>query len=111
MVNNLALARRFGAHLEALDRKPHEVDARVGAGSTDMGDVSHVVPSIHPYLGIVDEGEALCHTHPFANAAASERGLEAAIVAAKALARTAIEVLADENLRRGLRAEWDARGS
>jgi amidohydrolase len=111
MVNNLALARRFGAHLEALGRKPHEVDGRVGAGSTDMGDVSHVVPSIHPYLGIVDEGEALCHTHPFANAAASERGFEAAIVAAKALARTAIEVLADESLRRGLRAEWDARGS
>ena len=36
---------------------------RVGAGSTDMGDVSHVVPSIHPWLAIVDEGAALCHEH------------------------------------------------
>ena len=32
-------------------------EARVLAGSTDMGDVSHVVPSIHPYLAIVDEKE------------------------------------------------------
>src|SRR6202035_2828538 len=80
MVNNLTLARRFGTHLEALGRAPRETDARVGAGSTDMGDVSHVVPSIHPYLGIVDEGVALCHTHPFTAASASDRGLDAAIV-------------------------------
>jgi metal-dependent amidase/aminoacylase/carboxypeptidase family protein len=111
MVNNLALARRFGTHLESLGRAPRETDARVGAGSTDMGDVSHVVPSIHPYLGIVDEGVALCHTHPFTAASASDRGLDAAIVAAKALARTAIEVLADAELRGALRAEWEARGS
>jgi amidohydrolase len=109
MVNNLALVRRFGAHLEALGRKPRETDARVGAGSTDMGDVSHVVPSIHPWLGIVDAGSALCHTHPFAEAAASDRGLDVAVVAAKALARTAIELLADAALRKSVRAEWEAR--
>ena len=109
MVNNLALARRFGAHLEALGRTPRETDPRVGAGSTDMGDVSHAVPSIHPWLGIVDAGSALCHTHPFAEAAVSDRGLEAAVVAAKALARTAIELLADANLRKNVRAEWEVR--
>jgi amidohydrolase len=110
MVNNLELVRRFGAHLEALGRVPRETDGRVGAGSTDMGDVSHVVPSIHPWLGIVDAGTALCHTHPFAEAAASERGLDVAIVAAKAMARTAIELLADAGLRKSVRAEWEARG-
>jgi metal-dependent amidase/aminoacylase/carboxypeptidase family protein len=110
MVNNLPLARRFGAHLEALGRKPRETDSRVGAGSTDMGDVSHVVPSIHPWLGIVDAGSAICHTHPFADAAASDRGLDAAIVAAKALARTAIELLADAELRESVRTAWAARG-
>ena len=109
MVNNMPLARSFGVHMGALGRSPRETDSRIGAGSTDMGDVSHVVPSIHPYLGIVDEGVALCHTHPFTAASASERGFDAAIVAAKALARTAIEVLADAELRSSLRAEWDAR--
>jgi amidohydrolase len=109
MVNNLALARCFGEHMAALGRSPAMHDSRVGAGSTDMGDVSHVVPAIHPWLGIVDAGTALCHTHRFAQAAVSERGLETAIVAAKALAKTALEVLADADLRRAVRAEWERR--
>lgn len=112
MKNNMAMARRFGAHLQASTTgrpKAFEVDPRVGAGSTDMGDVSHVVPSIHPYLAIVDENVALCHQHHFAHAAASDRGLRTAKDAAKALARTAVEVLADEDLRRTVQEEWRAR--
>ncbi len=106
MVNNLALARRFGAHIEALGRRPRERDDRVGTGSTDMGDVSHVVPSIHPWLAIVEEGAALCHEHRFAQAAASDTGCATAIVAAKAMARTAVEFLADAEMRDAITAEW-----
>jgi amidohydrolase len=109
--NNLTLARRFGAHLRAaaVGRPPtFESDPRVGAGSTDMGDVSHVVPSIHPYLAIVDEDVALCHQHLFAAAAASVRGFSTAKDAAKALARTAIELLTDADLRRAVKDEWRA---
>jgi amidohydrolase len=106
MRNNMALARAFGAHLSSLGRAPKETDPRVGAGSTDMGDVSHVVPSIHPYLGIVDENEALCHEHRFAAAAGSDRGTQTALVAAKAMARTAIELLTTPSLREAAKAEW-----
>jgi amidohydrolase len=109
MVNNLALARCFGAHLEALGRRPRVRDERVGAGSTDMGDVSHVVPSIHPWLAIVEEGAALCHEHRFGEAAATDRAGETALVAAKALARTALEFLGDATLRTVIRAEWKAQ--
>jgi amidohydrolase len=109
MVNNMTLARRFGAHLEALGRAPRELDDSIGAGSTDMGDVSHVVPSIHPWLAIVDEGAALCHEHRFAEAAGTDRGGRAALVAAKALARTAVEFLADDALRSAVSAEWSGR--
>jgi len=108
MRNNMAMARCFGGHLAASGRKARETDARVGAGSTDMGDVSHVVPSIHPYLAIVDENEALCHQHRFAHAACSDRGVDTAMVAAKALARTAVELLADPTLRRAVQEEWRA---
>jgi amidohydrolase len=73
MVNNGALARSFGGHLRTLGRHPKDRDPRVGTGSTDMGDVSHVVPSIHPWLAIVEEGEALCHEHRFADAAGARR--------------------------------------
>ncbi|MBX3220369.1 MAG: M20 family metallopeptidase [Labilithrix sp.] len=108
MRNNMTMARAFGAHLGALGRPARETDDRVGAGSTDMGDVSHVVPSIHPYLAIVGENEALCHQHAFAAAAASDRGVVTAMHAAKALARTAVELLADEQLRSSVKAEWSA---
>ena len=107
MQNNMTLARVFGRHATSLGRKPKETDPTIGAGSTDMGDVSHVVPSIHPWLAIVDEGEALCHEHRFALAAGSERGLRAGLDAAKGLARTAVELLHDAELRAQVRAEWE----
>ncbi len=107
MLNNMALARRFGAHLDALGREPRERDDSVGSGSTDMGDVSHVVPAIHPWLAIVEKGAALCHEHRFAEAAATPEGDQTAVVAAKALARTAVEFLADAELQRAVRQEWD----
>lgn len=106
MRNNLTIARRFGEHLAHGGRNARETDGRVGAGSTDMGDVSHVCPSIHPYLAIVDENEALCHQHRFADAASSNRGLDTAFDAAKALARTAAELLVDESFRSRATEEW-----
>jgi len=109
MRNNLTMARVFGEHLAAGGRKAQETDERVGAGSTDMGDVSHVVPSIHPYLAIVGEGEAMCHEHRFTAAAASDAGTETALTAAKAMAKTAIELLRSPALREAVRAEWSAR--
>ena len=106
MKNNLALARRFGAALEALGRKAPETDPRVGSGSTDMGDLSQAVPSIHPYLAICDEGETLCHQHAFAACAASERGLETMLTAAKAMARTTLDLLEDPGLLAAVKSEF-----
>ncbi|MBL8604630.1 MAG: M20 family metallopeptidase [Myxococcales bacterium] len=108
MRNNLALARELGRHLEGLGRHPRETDSRVGSGSTDMGDISHAVPSIHPWLAIVNEGEALCHQHAFARAAESDAGLETMLAAAKAMARTAMSFLTDAPLRAAVRAEFEA---
>jgi amidohydrolase len=106
MRNNLTMARVFGEHLAAGGRTARETDPSMGAGSTDMGDVSHVVPAIHPYLAIVREGEGLCHEHRFAAAAASDRAAQTALAAAKAMAKTAIELLGSPALRQAVRAEW-----
>ncbi|MCW5804942.1 MAG: hypothetical protein KIT31_21410 [Deltaproteobacteria bacterium] len=74
-----------------------------------MGDVSRVVPSLHPYLAICARGAAMCHEHRFAAAAASERGIATTLVAAKAMARTALEVLADPALRAAIRDDFAQR--
>jgi len=109
MRNNLTLARRFGETLAALGRPAPEGDASVGAGSTDMGDVSHAVPSIHPYLAICDKGHALCHQHAFAACARSPRGHDTAATAAKAMARTTLDLLEDAALLERVRAEFAAQ--
>jgi hypothetical protein len=100
------MARRFGEALEALGRKPREGDSRVGAGSTDMGDVSQAVPSIHPYLAICNEGESLCHEHRFKECAGSPRGFDTMLLAAKAMARTIVDLIEDEALLATVKKEW-----
>lgn len=107
MRNNAALADRFGAHLHGMGRTAQRRAPEVGAGSTDMGDVSHEVPAIHPWLAICDAGETTIHQHAFAQYARSDRGLASMLLAAKAMARTALDVLHDDELRRSARAEFD----
>jgi amidohydrolase len=109
MVNNMTLARRFGGHLRALGRAPHDTDRRVGSGSTDMGDVSHAVPSIHPWIAICDEGETTCHQHAFQKCAGSERGVRGMLAAAKALALTAAELMTDGSLLAAVKQEFASR--
>lgn len=106
MRNNMTIARAFGIEMSALGRAPKEGDDSVGAGSTDMGDVSHVVPSIHPYVAICDAGESLCHEHRFAERAGSDRGMESMLVAAKAMARTAARLMEDPALLEGARRDF-----
>jgi amidohydrolase len=110
MRNNEPLARRFGAHLGALGVPAAETDPTSGQGSTDMGDVSYAVPAIHPYLAICAPGEAFCHHHAFTAKAASEQGISVMLAAAKALALTAVDVLADDALRSAAR-RFFARGA
>ncbi len=109
LVTNLPLARAFAAHMADLGRPAAETDDRVGMGSTDMGDISHAVPSIHPWLAICDVGETLCHQHAFARAACAERGLDTMLTAARAMARTGAEFLTDEALRGATRAAFTQR--
>jgi len=111
MRNNMSLVRRFGEHLRAFGRTPREQDPSLGSGSTDMGDVSHVVPAIHPWIQICDEGETTCHQHSFAAYAKSDRGLSTMLTAAKVMARTAADVLHDAELRQAIWQEFRDRRS
>ena len=96
--HNMTMARHLGNILEQFGRNPRERDDRVGIGSTDMGDVSQLLPAVHLCLGICDEGASLCHEHEFARMARSDRGMETMLVAAKAMARTIADLIEDESL-------------
>lgn len=106
MRNNITLARHFGAYLKALGRSPSESDDSVGAMSTDMGNVSHILPSIHPYIAIAEKNKAMCHQPDFAAAAGSVEGLNSALIAGKAMARIAAELILNKQFRDAVNAEW-----
>ncbi|GAA4376738.1 amidohydrolase [Paeniglutamicibacter cryotolerans] len=76
----------------------HCDDSGVLNGSTDMGNVSHHVASIHPMISLDDDGPD-GHTHEFASAAVSPGGDAAALNGAKALAATIIDAALDAGLR------------
>ena len=71
------------------------------SASTDMGNVSLVVPSIHPFSGI-DSLPAVNHQPEFAAHCVTEVADKAIIDGATAMAWTAIDIAADEPLRQRL---------
>jgi len=91
--NNFTLARLFRKNLQSLGRRVHLVDPRISFGSSDIGNVSQVVPSIHPLIAI-DTARAVTHSPQFAERAASEVGMRGLTDAAKALAMTVVDLLA-----------------
>lgn len=103
---NMPLAEAFRGNLEALGWTFEDVDPTAHIGSTDMGDVSHVTNTIHPYLGIGPE-ELVGHSTEFAEAAISEKGHRAMIDAAKALAATAADVLLRPPLLESVKSYFD----
>ena len=72
-------------------------------GSTDMGNVSHVVPSIHPVIAVAPPGVSI-HSQPFAEHARGPAGDEAVVLGAKAMAMTIADLWADRSLVETARA-------
>ncbi|PVD29140.1 hypothetical protein C0Q70_11737 [Pomacea canaliculata] len=73
-------------------------------GSTDMGNVSHVVPSIHPKFFI--DTTASLHSKDFATVAYTEKAETLSLKVAKALAMTAIDVLITPGLADKIKDEF-----
>jgi len=65
--------------------------------TTDMGNVSQLVPSIHPWIAIAP-AEVVLHSPQFASAAASEAGIHGLLDAAKALAMTVVDLVANPEI-------------
>ncbi|PVD27947.1 hypothetical protein C0Q70_10523 [Pomacea canaliculata] len=72
MVINSSLIKAYEANAADLDIQFEPVRADVPRGSTDMGNVSHVVPSIHPMYSV--GRNALNHTREFTEASDEEDG-------------------------------------
>ena len=102
---NRPLAEAFAANARTLGRQMKTRRAGDTHGSTDMGNVTSIVPGIHPFLSITD-GPVAGHSTEFAAAARTPQALETMHVAAKALAFTAIDLLARPELLKQTKAAF-----
>ncbi|XP_071114151.1 peptidase M20 domain-containing protein 2-like [Haliotis cracherodii] len=93
VVTNRSLAKAFttNANTTGIVFTPKEKYAGLASGSTDMGNVSYVVPSIHPLFYVGVEG-CLNHTREFTTASGSPEAQPVTLNVSKALAMTAIDV-------------------
>jgi len=87
------LADTFRAEMTRLGRTPVavEVEAALPLGSTDMGNVTQVMPGIHPIVGIDAEGASV-HQPAFTAAAAGPSADRAVVEGAIMLARTVVSL-------------------
>ena len=95
MRNSHVLAERFRANMTAYGIADQGDDPN--AGSTDMGNVSWICPTIHPDLAIAAEGTP-GHSILFRDAAITPRADEVTLLAATLIAQTALELYRDPDL-------------
>ena len=107
---NRPLAEAFAENVRSLGRTMQPRRPSDTHGSTDMGNVTTVIPGIHPFLSIT-EGPVPGHSIAFTDAARTPRALETMRVAAKALAMTALEVLMEPALLKRAREAHNGRAA
>lgn len=108
VVHNVALSKVYLKHGHNLGVKFTDVDlgcTEVCGASTDAGNVSHVVPLIHPVFAIPTEG--INHTPAFAQGANSPQAQPPTLRAAKIMALTALDLLRNPALVSEVKAEFD----
>ncbi|XP_052088662.1 xaa-Arg dipeptidase-like [Mytilus californianus] len=103
MVSNNRMADAFRSNAESLGVKFDAKEDEIG-GSSDMGNVSQIIPSIHPIYNIdTIYGN---HTKDFTTAAGDPKAQLHTLNQAKAMALTCLDIFTNENLLKDIRDEF-----
>ena len=107
MVTNNNLSSMYIANASHLGRTVTlpGINGRRVVGSTDMGNISHLVPSIHPMIASASPGTSI-HTVDFARASITPMADKAVIDGAKAMAMTAIDFWTSPEQQRAIAQEF-----
>lgn len=105
VITNQALSEVFNRYYE--EAGGGSMPEGVRGASTDMGDVSHRVPCIHPWIGL-DCPQYQLHSKEFADMTVTEKGRQALQRGAEALALTGTEVLTSPSLLAAVKEEFAA---
>ncbi|HEV8616223.1 MAG TPA: M20 family metallopeptidase [Methylomirabilota bacterium] len=106
---NPTMASLFAKNLELIDFPEDPDDGQAGYGSTDCGNVSQRIPTIHPYVRISPDGVP-GHSREFAQWARSPLARAGMLAGAKALALTALDLLASPGELARAKADFAGHG-
>lgn len=101
MNHDLDMAAIYRRHAESLGRTFPDPAKEAPSGSTDMGNISLALPSIHPMIGI-DSLPAVNHQPEFTAHCITDSADKAVLDGALAMAWTAVDMAGDETLRQRL---------
>lgn len=101
---NKAFYRLYSDQLRYLGLEESTAPIDKNRGSSDIGNVSQVVPTIHPHVPIGDGIHI--HTEEFAAATVSEKGKAAVVEGATAMALAAAELVLSSDLRAEIMSEF-----
>lgn len=107
LVPNKTLDEIFAEQMESLGEQVEKEILRE-VGSTDTGNVSHVIPTIQPTIAISNCPIA-AHTLEFSEAAVSKKADNGIILSSKALALTGLRVLNDPELLKAIKEEFESQ--
>src|SRR5207247_11055880 len=106
MKPNRVMAALFEANLGLIGFPVDPDDGEAGYGSTDCGNVSQALPTIHPYIRISPDAVP-CHPREFAEWAHSPMARAGLVAGAKALALAAPDLLAAPERLHSAKAEFN----
>ena len=104
---NQVLLELMTANLRSIGVAVNNERRRSGRGSTDFGNVSRRVPGIEARIAITEVLETPGHSVEFREAAGSDMGRQAMLVAAKSLAMTAVDLLTNPEYLKKARVVFD----
>ena len=109
-IQNKGLEKLFQRIFDELDHEymdPVEVAILPPGGSTDFADVTHVVPGIHPMIGIKTTPVPM-HSKPFADVTMTPAGDDVLGVGIKCLAMATVEVMTKPDLLKEIKDDFEA---
>ena len=105
LVTNQHLSKQFMKNLRTVTNEPIETKGKP-SGSSDIGNVSQVVPAIHPIIGMNDKS-LVPHTKRFADKTVTEDGRAFIKKGVLSLAQTGYDILTDSKLLETIKEEFN----
>ncbi|CAI7606486.1 unnamed protein product [Penicillium manginii] len=109
IVLNDTLCERYALHMEELGRTCVKKYEKVLTGSTDAGNVSYAVPTLHSMFGIPTPEGSYPHHPSFTASAGTDDAHEEAVVTGKGLALLGWDMLTNDELFTAAKSQWEGQ--